>query len=179
MSDYDDFQEPDLDELLGTGLDDDLFQAAFGANQNVTEVTARHEPTPAPPPPVPLHPSIPACIHCGKAAMSNDVTRTFGLQICRLCSKGPRYQLIAKTRAKETYLLTDEDFDGKLKYIMRENPNKAGWSTMHLFLLSEVNSLLGFLTKIFFFGSNTTTLSRLYCLSSVLLSHVGRSLSNR
>ena len=63
----------------------------------------------------------------------------YGIYICR-DSKG-KHKLIARTDAKETYLLKDADLDKReppLPFIERRNPHRPGGSMMKLYLEQQV-----------------------------------------
>lgn len=83
---------------------------------------------------------LPKCEKCGTdEGIVQSYMDTFEVVVCLQCGrKDEMYQLINKTTAKEEYLLTDDTLNF-LKYTTKNNPMKAGWAPMKLYLTKLVH----------------------------------------
>ena len=85
------------------------------------------------------------CLECSEELIGDSyLFRTFDLEVCDKCKdteKDGKHELIAKTDAKNTFLLKDADFDRRdppLKFIVRKNPHRSRWGEMKLYLRLQV-----------------------------------------
>lgn len=83
---------------------------------------------------------LPKCEKCGTdEGIVQSYMDTFQIVVCNQCGrKDEMYQLINKTTAKEEYLVTDDTLNF-LKYATKNNPMKAGWAPMKLYLTKLVH----------------------------------------
>ena len=84
------------------------------------------------------------CLECSLELIGDDyLFRKFDLDVCDKCKdtkKDGKHELIAKTDAKNTFLLKDADFDRReptLKFVVRKNPHVAH-GDMKLYLRLQV-----------------------------------------
>ncbi|XP_071794392.1 DNA repair protein complementing XP-A cells homolog isoform X1 [Asterias amurensis] len=82
------------------------------------------------------------CVECNKGFQDSFIYRTFDYQVCDECKDNEdKHSLIAKTEAKQLYLLKDVDFDRRepiLKHLVRKNPHNPRWGEMKLYLKLQV-----------------------------------------
>lgn len=81
----------------------------------------------------------PKCEKCGSDEnIVQSYIDTFQVVVCVECGrKDEMYALINKTTAKEEYLVTDDTLNF-LKHTTKNNPMKAGWAPMKLYLTKVV-----------------------------------------
>ncbi|KAI1725239.1 DNA repair protein complementing XP-A cells like protein [Ditylenchus destructor] len=78
------------------------------------------------------------CIECGKPLYNAFLWERFNYAVCDLCrdDKG-KHKLIARTEAKEKYMLKDCDLDLRkpvLRFISKKNPHNPRYGDMKLYL---------------------------------------------
>ncbi|CAO1622864.1 unnamed protein product [Parajaminaea phylloscopi] len=84
------------------------------------------------------------CDECGSKELNDQLARTFGVKVCRVCERKmpEKYSLLTKTEVKEDYLLTDAELRDEelLPHLLKANPHKSTYSNMMLFLRSQVEA---------------------------------------
>lgn len=82
---------------------------------------------------------VSGCKFCGTSHIRRQFKDAFGINVCQECSqlKPDELELVSKTKAKEEFLLTDQDLEG-ISFIMKDNPRKQRWGSMKLFLRQQV-----------------------------------------
>ncbi|CAG9857217.1 unnamed protein product [Phyllotreta striolata] len=83
----------------------------------------------------------PVCELCTKPFGVSWLYEKFEYKCCDSCRNPEIHKLIAKTEAKDAYLLKDCDMDKReppLKFVTQKNPHNAHWGDMKLYLLPQV-----------------------------------------
>lgn len=83
------------------------------------------------------------CQDCGNLTIVEQWRDTFKVNVCWECLKAgtsEKYKLISKTKAKEEFLVSDNDMY-TLQCIEKKNPNKPEWGNMKLYLRTQVEQL--------------------------------------
>ncbi|ODQ53104.1 DNA repair protein [Saitoella complicata NRRL Y-17804] len=98
----------------------------------------------APAPPIDPR-SAPKCEACGKSTdLDPQFEEVFGVRVCYICKEAvpEKYSLLTKTECKEDYLLTDPELSDTslLPHLLRPNPHKPMWSSMQLYLRSQIEA---------------------------------------
>mmetsp|Transcript_1164 Transcript_1164/g.3415 ORF Transcript_1164/g.3415 Transcript_1164/m.3415 type:complete len:165 (-) Transcript_1164:627-1121(-) len=75
---------------------------------------------------------------CGSLSTVPEYFQAFGVRICSKCKSLD--ELLPKGKAKQLYLLTDADI-GHLGSIKRDNPMKSQWTSMRLYLRSQLEDV--------------------------------------
>ncbi|BFZ60945.1 DNA repair protein rad14 [Saitoella coloradoensis] len=97
-------------------------------------------------PPPPLNPSLaPKCSECKTSTdLDPQFEQVFHVLVCHTCKEThpEKYSLLTKTEAKSDYLLTDPELRDTqlLPHLLRPNPHKPMWSSMQLYLRSQVEA---------------------------------------
>ncbi|XP_038072162.1 DNA repair protein complementing XP-A cells-like [Patiria miniata] len=82
------------------------------------------------------------CVECTKGFQDSYIYAHFEYEVCDECKDTEdKHSLIAKTDAKQLYLLKDADLDRRepaLKFIVRKNPHNPRWGEMKLYLALQV-----------------------------------------
>lgn len=77
------------------------------------------------------------CEGCGSLSVIRNFQEVYGVGVCTLCRKEPKYKLLTRTEAKAKYLLQDEDLK-PLGRIEKPHPNKMYPRPMQLYLHKQV-----------------------------------------
>jgi hypothetical protein len=75
---------------------------------------------------------------CGSLSTCEEYRRVFGVEMCMHCKA--RDELLHKGKVKQLYLLTDADI-AHLGSLRRDNPVKSQWTSMRLYLQSQVEAV--------------------------------------
>ncbi|KAK9828674.1 hypothetical protein WJX72_001467 [[Myrmecia] bisecta] len=81
---------------------------------------------------------IRGCSGCNSLSFSQEFYDAFNVVLCNQCKQDE--QLISKSTARQSYLLTDTDLK-KLGSIGKQNPHRKEWNAMRLYLQSQVEEL--------------------------------------
>jgi len=85
--------------------------------------------------------AAPVCQECGAQSLDNQMLTLFNEAICRNCKlDAPGFKMLTKTKAKEIYLVTDEDMR-TLPFVEAANPRRAGWTRMKLYITKHVERI--------------------------------------
>jgi len=77
------------------------------------------------------------CCACSSANTDASFLEAFGVWVCRSCKRSPGFDLVPKAKAKQMYLLTNAEL-AELGCITRPNPMNKQWTSMSLYLKSQV-----------------------------------------
>ena len=84
------------------------------------------------------------CKVCGSFDLDHHLQKNYRVAVCLSCRDAhpDRFSLITKTRAREEYLLTDEELrdESRMPHISKPNPLRPNWSDMQLFLREQVKA---------------------------------------
>mmetsp|Transcript_11793 Transcript_11793/g.22486 ORF Transcript_11793/g.22486 Transcript_11793/m.22486 type:complete len:181 (+) Transcript_11793:301-843(+) len=80
------------------------------------------------------------CCACSSANTDASFLEAFGVWVCRSCKRSPGFDLVPKAKAKQMYLLTNAEL-AELGCITRPNPMNKQWTSMSLYLKSQVEAL--------------------------------------
>ena len=75
------------------------------------------------------------CCECSSPSVNTQYQTVYKCLVCNDCvQKMPdKYSLLTKTECRQDYLLTDEELES-LTYMERQNPHKASYSRMKLYM---------------------------------------------
>jgi DNA repair protein len=91
-----------------------------------------------------MHDKNKSCQECGILSFNVAFFKAFKQPVCNRCMRDQpqRYDLIAKTTAKEQFMVSKTQLEEHgLVYMERKNPKHATWGRMHLYLKHEVVAL--------------------------------------
>jgi len=81
------------------------------------------------------------CDECGSLSLDQIMRAQFDETVCLKCRRETEaYKTMTKTKAKEEFLLTDDDLRS-LKFHHVANPRRIGWSMMKLYLVKHLEEL--------------------------------------
>jgi DNA-repair protein complementing XP-A cells len=89
------------------------------------------------------------CVECRQVNGQAKFFDAFGVSVCYECQRaakgaGGKYQVVAKCKAKDEYLLTDRQLDrerGGLGCLTQANPHDSRYGDMRLYLRTQVEEL--------------------------------------
>ena len=78
---------------------------------------------------------------CTNKSIDKVIFENFNIMICYNCKKlSDDYDFINKTEAIATHMITEDSLHS-LKFILKDNPHRKGWTQMKLYLRKQIKEL--------------------------------------